>query len=100
MQSISDGYQEKKMKRSVLVLLDYSCAYDTVWRERLLRVLAEKGVPMTLVRWIASFLEERHAKVMFGGTLSKFRRMRQGMPQGSVLSPLLCVLHQRVGQSP
>ena len=50
----------------------------------------DKYNPLTLVRWIASFLEERHAKVMFGGTLSKLRRMRQ---QGSVLSPLLFVFY-------
>jgi len=93
-QGISDGYQAKpRMRRSVLVLLDYSRAYDTVWRERLLLNLHDKGIPMTLVRWIASFLEERHAKVRFGDTLSKNRRIRQGVPQGSVLSPLLFLFY-------
>ena len=92
-QGICDGYQQKKMRRSVLVLLDYSRAYDTVWREKLLLNLADKGIPMTYVRWLASFLEERQAKVKFGDTLSKIRRMRQGVPQGSVLSPLLFIFY-------
>ncbi len=48
---------------------------------------------MIYVRWLASFLEQRQAKVRFGDTLSKIRRMRQGVPQGSVLSPLLFLFY-------
>ena len=55
-QSISDGFQEKPSKRGVLVLLDYSKAYDTVWREELLLGMLNKGVPARLVRWLAAFL--------------------------------------------
>ena len=43
-QAIEDGFHQKK--RSVLVLLDFSKAYDTVWTQKLLITMADKGVPM------------------------------------------------------
>ena len=44
-QSINDGLNSVPMKRSVLVLLDFSKAYDTVWRQKLLVTLDEIGLP-------------------------------------------------------
>ena len=49
-QAIQDGFNEKKTHRSVLVLLDFSKAYDTVWWERLLMTLLDQGVPTQIVR--------------------------------------------------
>ena len=61
-QAIEDGFQKKKMERSVLVMLDYSKAYDKVWRQKLLLSMEEKGVPMKFVRWIDAFLSNRLAR--------------------------------------
>ena len=88
----SDGFQAKKPMRTVMALLDYSKAYDTVWKERLYLNMVKKGVPIQMIRWIKSFLNTRTAQVMINGTLSKKVRMKQGLPQGSVLSPLLFLL--------
>jgi len=88
-QAIEDGFQQKKMNRAVLVLLDYSKAFDTVWRQRLLLAMAEKGVPLICLKWIHGFLSNRQAKVRLNGTLSCFKTLRQGVPQGCVLSALL-----------
>jgi len=88
-QAIEDGFQKKRMERSVLVMLDYSKAYDKVWRQKLLLSMEEKGVPMKFVRWIDAFLSNRLARVRFQDATSLIRVMRQGLPQGSVLSPLL-----------
>ena len=88
-QRIEDGFQEKKMERSVLVLLDYSKAYDKVWQNKLLLAMDEKGVPHKFLKWIAAFLTDRQARVRFQSSHSKTRVMRQGLPQGAVLSPLL-----------
>ena len=92
-QRISDGFNSKPFQRSVMVLLDFSKAYDTVWRERLLLTMADKGVPMPLIRWLSSFLRNRQARVRFNGTTSNCRPMHQGLPQGSVLAPLLFVFY-------
>ena len=81
------------MKRSVLVLLDFSKAYDTVWRQKLMMTLLKKGVSEKLVRWIFKFLENHQAKVLLNGEESRSRKLHQGLPQGSVLSPLLFLFY-------
>ena len=48
---------------------------------------------MQIVRWIAAFLRTRTAEVMINNTLSKRVQMKQGLPQGSVLSPLLFLMY-------
>ena len=92
-QTISDRMQHKPGKKSVMALLDFSKAYDRTWRERLLMKLCEYGTPLQMTRWIAAFLRTRTAEVMINGTLSNRVRMKQGLPQGSVLSPLLFLLY-------
>ena len=92
-QMISDGFQQRKPQRAVMALLDYSKAYDRTWRERLLLKISELGAPQQIIRWISAFLRTRTAEVNINNTLSKRVRMKQGLPQGSVLSPLLFLLY-------
>ena len=92
-QVIQDGFNRKKTHRSVLVLLDFSKAYDTVWKEKLLINMLEQGIPIGLLKWIKAFLENRQAKVKFNGEYSKSKTMRQGLPQGSMLSPLIFLFY-------
>ena len=88
-QAIEDGFQKKSMEKSVMVMLDYSKAYDKVWQQRLLLSMADKGIPMKFLKWIDAFLGNRLARVRFQDATSKVRVMRHGLPQGAVLSPLL-----------
>ena len=90
-QLIEDGFQRKKCERSVLALLDYSKAFDQVWRQKLLLSLHQKGIPVKFIQWLNCFLSDRQAKVQFASETSRVRSMRQGLPQGSVLSPLLFI---------
>ena len=92
-QAMEDGFQQKKSQRSVLVLLDFSKAYDTVWRQRLLLTMHEKGIPLPILKWLHGFLQNRQAKVMYNNCTSGSVDMRQGLPQGSVLSPLLFLFY-------
>ena len=78
---------------SVMALLDFSKAYDTVWRKILLNTLIGKGLNNRYVLWLSSFLENRQARVRFNGSISCSRKIHQGLPQGSVLAPLLIVLY-------
>ena len=97
-QAIEDGFHQRPKRsrsglRSVLVLLDFSKAYDTVWRSKLLNTLLDKGVPTIYVRWIYAFLQNRQARVRYDGVKGSSRVMHQGLPQGSVLAPILFVFY-------
>ena len=48
-QAIENGFAKPEMERTVLVLLDFSSAYDTVWREKLLTSLYEQGIPLQFI---------------------------------------------------
>ena len=91
-QKVSDGFQLKPHLRTVMALFDYSKAYDRTWRELLLHKMLDLGVPITITRWVAAFLRTRTAQVLINGTLSSNVRMKQGLPQGSVLSPILFII--------
>ena len=79
---------------TVMALLDYSKAYDRVWREDLLLTMLDKGVPYQMVKWVRAFLQNRRARVKVKNTLGKSFAIHQGLPQGAVLSvsPLLFLL--------
>ena len=81
------------MKRFVLTLLDFSKAYDTVWREKLLLHILNTGIPSPLIHWIQSFLDDCRVRVQPFNVLSSNRRFTQGLPQGSVLAPLLFLFY-------
>ena len=55
--------------------------------------MLKQGVPMKMIKWLRSFLENRQARVKFNGAESKNRTMRQGLPQGSILSPVLFLFY-------
>ena len=92
-QAIKDGFQQRLMQRSVLTLFDFSKAYDTVWREKLLLHMLNTGIPPTFIHWIRSFLTDRRGCVQLFNVFSSSRRFTQGLPQGSVLAPLLFLFY-------
>ena len=92
-QATKDGFQQRPMKCSVLTLLDFSKAYDTVWREKLLLHMLNTGIPPTFIHWIRSFLNDRRGRVQLFSVFSSSQRFTQGLPQGSVLAPLLFLFY-------
>ena len=92
-QGVSDNFQEKPAKRTVMALIDYSKAYDRVWREDLLLDLIQLGCPMQMVRWFRRFLCERTGQVRYNGALSRKKIIPQGLPQGAVTSPILFLIY-------
>ena len=79
---------------SVLVLLDLSAAFDTVDHDILLDRL-ENGVGFsgTVLKWFRSYLTGRESLVSLGDYSSNTEKMNCGVPQGSILGPILFNLY-------
>ena len=78
----------------ILLLLDLSAAFDTVKHNILLDRLSGKyGIRGDALRWIKSYLSEREQFVALGKFCSPSKPLETGIPQGSVLGPLLFTLY-------
>jgi hypothetical protein len=75
------------------VFLDIEKAFDTTWHPGLLYKLSELQIPISLIKLIASFLTNRNFKVLVEGEISSPRKVAAGVPQGSVLAPVLYSLY-------
>ena len=83
---------------TVLTLLDLSAAFDTVDHATLLRRLKTTyGITGTALVWFASYLHERKLSVRYRGSSSTPSSLLCGVPQGSVLGPILFLLYTADG---
>ena len=74
----------------VLILLDLSAAFDTIDHEVLLnRLRLRCGIDGVVLDWIASYLQGRYQEVSVDGVHSDKVQIKYGVPQGSVLGPIL-----------
>ena len=81
---------------AVLVLLDLSAAFDTIDHAMLLKLLENQcGLKGTVLKWFADYISDRYQAVQVGTSFSEFIKMEFGVPQGSVLGPILFTCYTR-----
>ena len=76
-----------------IIYLDYSKAFDTVLHKRLISKLEAYGISGEILQWIQDFLTGRKQHVSVRKKLSDWADVLSGVPEGSVLGPILFVLY-------
>ena len=91
-QFVSDGFNNKPMKRTLMCLVDFQRAFDSVWKIGLYEKMSKMNIPNCYTQWCKAFLSDRNGRVKYGVATSGYKKFKEGLPQGSVLSPLLFLI--------
>lgn len=84
---------DKKGSQIDVAVLDFSKAFDTVPHDGLLSKLKHYGIDKNIWHWISNFLKQRKQCVVVDGKSSRLVNVDSGVPQGTVLGPILFLLH-------
>ena len=76
-----------------IVFFDISKAFDRVWHKGLVAKLKGAGLHAKLLSWIQNYLSGRRQRVVIPGGKSEWKYIRAGVPQGSILGPLLFLIY-------
>ena len=79
-------------KVTILVFFDLKSAFDSVNHIKLLKTLADIGIKGKMLTWLISFLSDRKIQVLLEDKVSNTYNINTGVPQGSILSPLLFII--------
>ena len=92
---IATGFNARKpAKRTGLLSIDLSKAFDVVERDKLLSKINGTDLHPNLKRWLAAYLRDRRVRVIYQGSVSSWRKSKLGFPQGSRISPILFIFYE------
>ena len=89
MNEIHQAFEYPKSLEVRAVFLDISKAFDKVWHDGLIFKLKQNGISGSLLKPFENYLHNRKQCVVLNGSCSDFSTIGSGVPQGSVLGPLL-----------
>lgn len=78
---------------ALTIFVDFLSAFDRMWFPALIANLSDLDMPLPLLKWVHSWLQNRSFVISFGDAISRNVKMNVGAPQGSVLAATLFRLH-------
>ena len=90
---IHQAFEDHKSLELRSVFLDISKAFDKVWHDGLICKMKQNGISGGLLRLFENYLLNRKQGVVLNGSLSEYSVTESGVPQGSVLGPLLFLIY-------
>ena len=76
-----------------VIYLDFQKAFDKVPHQRLILKLKSHGMGNSIINWIEQWLTDRRQRVVIDGEFSSWKSVLSGVPQGSVLGPILFLVY-------
>ena len=76
-----------------VIYLDFQKAFDKVPHQRLIRMLKSHGMGNSIINWVEQWLTDRRQRVVVDGEVSSWKSVLCGVPQGSVLGPILLLVY-------